>query len=34
MADEAFRGAISPLAMLLAQHVSRICLEVYWLAGV
>ncbi|MGD0912577.1 MAG: phage portal protein [Terracidiphilus sp.] len=23
MADEAFRGAISPLAMLLAQHVSR-----------
>ena len=23
MADEAFRGAISPLAMLLAQHISR-----------
>src|SRR5580658_2130183 len=23
MADEAFRGAVSPLAMLLAQHISR-----------
>jgi hypothetical protein len=23
MADEAFRGAISPLAMLLAHHISR-----------
>jgi hypothetical protein len=23
MADEAFRGAISPLALLLAQHITR-----------
>jgi hypothetical protein len=23
MADEAFRGAISPLAMLLAGHITR-----------
>ena len=35
MADEAFRGAISPLAMLLARaHHARSVLEVHRLAGV
>ena len=35
MADEAFRGAISPLAMLLAGHITRdLFAKVYWLEGV
>jgi len=32
--DEAFRGAISPLAMLLAGHITETYSASAWLAGV